>query len=382
MGLEKTSSKTKMSWLIIIISALAWLVSFTYSTGYGEKHDIFENARNIVVIIFIASLMFRKKAYKLTLGMVFSGAALLFISFLNDQIHGDSMYDYLWVWLLIPLISALKLEERQMKWIGYGYGIASTAVLLIGNVTEVFDGWDGNSVSIVQFFSYTVFISIFSEIKGKNIRKLVIFSIAYFYLLSTFGSRSSILFSTIMLLCMLSIIPLRKMLNRFSIFVILMVPLIIAVLIVSVHEMEFVEALNDWSLNTFGKPIFNGRDYIWEGGFEKWMDSPLIGYGNLSYAGYHNSAISLLVGSGIIGFVMITGLCYNILSKSLKWIKDSTVYGLTASFLIIWMQQSVELGIISAKPVVLPYMILGLLFARIRTLEGESNEIVNNIAGI
>ena len=72
-------------------------------------------------------------------------------------------------------------------------------------------------------------------------------------------------------------------------------------------------------------------------------------------------------------------MCYKILSKAIKWINDGTVYGLATAFLVVWMQQSVEIGLISAEPNVIPYMILGLLYARINTLEKEKNdEIIYN----
>ena len=378
MNLEKTSEKSGIQIWPIIICILLWFVGFTYNTGFGMLINIFYKAKDITMGLFCICVIFNHKKYRLTAEIVIIAAAVFYIYTANqvrNEYMGVYVEDYIWVWLLIPIMKSFKIEEKQVKLIGYFYGVVSTGVLLIGNVTGVFDGWDGNSVSMVQFFSYTIFISIFSEIKNKkNIRNLVIFSAVYFYLLNKFDSRSAILFSTIMLLCMLSVIPLKRLLNKYLVMLILLFPIIIAIIIVNINDLPIVDSINKWSLEVFSKPIFNGRDIIWEGGFKTWGEHFFIGNGNLSYGSYHNSAISMLVGGGSIGYLVTIGVCYRILSKALNWINDSVVYGLSTSFMIIWMQQSVELGIISATPNVIPYMILGLIYARITTLEGKKND--------
>lgn len=375
MNLEKTSEKSAIGIWPIIICILLWFVGFTYNTGFGIQNNIFYKAKDITTLLFCVCLIFNYKKYRLTIEIVIIAVAVFYIYTVNqlrNEYMGVYVEEYVWVWLLIPILKSFELEEKQVKLIGYFYGIVSTCVLLIGNTTDILDGWDGNSVSMVQFFGYTIFISIFSEIKNKkNIKNLVIFSIVYFYLLNKYDSRSVILFSTIMLLCMLSVIPLRRYLNKYLVMLILIVPLIIAVVIVNINELPFIDNINEWSLKTFDKSIFNGRDRIWEDGFKTWGEHFLIGNGNLSYERYHNSAITLLVGGGSIGYLIVICVCYRILSKALNWISDGVIYGLTTSFLCIWMQQSVELGIISAAPNVIPYMILGLIYARTVTLEGK-----------
>lgn len=379
MYLEKGTSKHTTGKFLIVVCIMFWLVGFTYLTGFGTQYNIFETAKTVTIGFCFLCFLFNFKKYRLGIETVLAAAITFYIAMTNEVRYGNYIEDYVWVWLIIPIMKSFTVEGTHIKWIGFIFGIASTAVLLIGNVTDVFSGWDGNSVSMVQFFSYTVFMSIFSEIKDKkNIRNLVIFSIAYFMLLNKFESRSAILFSIIMLLCMLSVIPLRKYLNKYTIILMLLVPLIIAIIIACVNEMGVIDNINKWSLDTFDKPIFNGRDALWERGFETWRENPLIGNGDLSFANYHNSAISALVGGGGIGYLLIISICYRVLRRGLKWKDDKYVYGLSVSFLIIWMQQSVELGIISATPNVIPYMILGLIYARTITLEGKKDELVDN----
>ncbi len=384
MSIEKTSSKSNTPIFLIAVCGLLWLVGFTYSTGFGETYNVLDTTKYLVTIVFLSILFFRSESFRIHIGGVLAILAILYIGFYNETQNGNSIIDYIWVWFLIPIISLFSVRKNQMRLIGFIYGIASTAVLLIGNVTDIFKGWDGNSVSLVQFFSYTIFMSVFVDVKDKkNVRNIVIFSVIYFYLLNTFNSRSAILFSIVMLLCALSVIPLRKWLSKEIILIILLLPLIIALFVTSINDLLFIKDLNDWSIRTFNKTIFNGRDMFWENGFKDWWESPFVGNGNFFYSNYHNSAITTLVAVGGIGYSLLIAATYKILKKGLVWMDDSVVYGLTTSFLIIWMQQSVEQGLISSKPNVIPYLILGLLYARVNTLEGKYNGTsINNSANL
>ena len=51
-----------------------------------------------------------------------------------------------------------------------------------------------------------------------------------------------------------------------------------------------------------------------------------------------------------------------------KFINDDLIFGFISSFLLIFWQQSFELGFVNASPNMIPYMILGLGIARARDL--------------
>ena len=51
------------------------------------------------------------------------------------------------------------------------------------------------------------------------------------------------------------------------------------------------------------------------------------------------------------------------------YISDEIVFGSMLAFLIIYLQQSVDLGFISDCPNLLPYMILGIGLGRVRLLQ-------------
>lgn len=379
MTVKRLSSKIKLPFLLMSVCTLLWLVGFTYPTGFGQSYEIFEKTELVLILVTVFCLTLRRNIYEFKLKNILLVCIVIFISVFNYAQNDNSIVDYLCVWLIIPVIKLFTLKKNDYKLICYIFGIASTGVLLIGNMTNIFENWDGNSVSLVQFFSYAVFISAFSEIKkAKNMVYLILFSAIYFYLLATFESRSAIWFSALMLLCMLRIIPFRKLLNKTTLFIILLIPLIIALFVTAINDLPFIENLNSWSLRQFDKTIFSERDLIWEDGIKIWLINPIIGNGNLSHFNYHNSAITALVGVGVIGYAILIGVLYAMLKKALKWKHDSVVYGLTTSFLIIWAQQSVELGLIAKQPNVIPYLILGLICARIRTLEEKNAKFINN----
>ncbi|MBO5136220.1 MAG: O-antigen ligase family protein [Clostridia bacterium] len=382
--MENTESKPFISKLLIFVCILIWFVGFTYPTGFGQSYNVFETAKKVTVVVFLACIIFNNENYHLTTKIALATIIIACITVINVIRNDKSIEDYIWVWLLIPIMKSFGLEKSQMKKIGYIFGGMSTAVLLIGNFTDTFDGWDGNSVSMVQFFSYTVFMSIFTEVRDiKNIRNIVVFSAVYFYLLNKFDSRSALLFSIVMLLCTLSVIPFKKFLSKTFIYLILLSPLLIAIFVMSINETALADILNEWSIETFNKPIFNGRDVLWEWGIEAWLESPFIGNGDFAHESYHNSAITTIVAVGAFGYLILIGACYGIIRRALRWIDDSVIYGLITSFLVVWMQQSVELGIIASKPNVIPYLILGLIYARTITLEEKNNDtLVDNNADL
>lgn len=381
---DKRPIKPITKLLLIAFCVLIWFVGFTCNTGFGVGYDIIGKVKLLILALFLYCIVVHHNKYNFNLGTAFAAFLVVYMIIINESRNGRSIENYIWVWLLIPILKMFPVKTAQFKLIGLAYGVAALGVLLIGNVTSIFARWDGNTVSMVQFFSYTVFMASLSDTKEKkNIRRIVLYSVIYLYLLNAFESRSAQLFSIVMLLCVLSVIPFRKCFGKPLIMMALLFPLIMAVVIVLIKDLPIVETLNDWSYDTFNKPIFNGRDMIWEMGFETWKKALVIGNGNLAQYSYHNSAITALVGAGTVGYTILIGVSYKILSHAKKWINDSVVYGLATAFLVIWMQQSVELGLISSAPNVIPYMILGLLYARINTLESEKDdEVIYNNTGI
>ena len=67
-------------------------------------------------------------------------------------------------------------------------------------------------------------------------------------------------------------------------------------------------------------------------------------------------------------------LVFGVLFSILMGIGAYVVYGLFIAFLMIWLQQSLELGMVAPQANVVPYGILGLLLGRLKTLENNDGE--------
>ncbi len=287
---------------------------------------------------------------------------------------GNTYLEYLRIFLIFIPVSLFPVTDKALFLISLIYGAFGMAVLIIANFTSLFSGWDGNSISLNAFFAYTTFIIAFSNMRNpKIIAWLVIYSIIYYLLLIKFNSRSTIIFSVFLFLCVFSIIPVRKHLNKTALITVLFIPLFIAVFIVAIKDTSLTQKLNIWSLANTQKPIFNGRDVLWENGLKLWIKHPLFGTGNVNYFP-HNSAIACLVSGGIFGYFILLYFLFSILRKGLIWLQDYTVFGLTIAFLTIWLQQSVELGLFSTAVNPAPYLTLALLYTRIKTLENNNEQ--------
>jgi hypothetical protein len=148
----------------------------------------------------------------------------------------------------------------------------------------------------------------------------------------------------------------------------------IALLVVGISKTEMAQKLDVWSYQQFNKPIFNGRDTIWEDGFQRLGNHILFGSGYLIEGYWHNSAIACLTAYGLIGFGLWVNSIYYMIEKARVWIKDYIIEGCIVAFLVLYVQQSVELGLFAPNPNLIPYIMLGMMLGRIGYLKNQGLE--------
>ncbi|MDD3138311.1 MAG: hypothetical protein PHX08_04975 [Lachnospiraceae bacterium] len=359
--------------LIVFIAVLLWGIGLGVISGYGQSINLYVKTMNATLICFLGTFLFWRKhfsKYKIKLFLY-----LCFSNLLTYMLYHHTILEYVWLYVLVFLLSQFRVSEKQLQKIGLIYGLLGGAVLWVANFTDFFKGWDGNSVSMISFFSYTIFSATTYSQKKKALKYIfILYSILYFVWLEVTESRASMLFSIVLLLALLfpeftkSAIKSDAARRAW-----LLTPLLIAVFVVVIRNTSFVNGLNLWSVVTFGKTIFNGRDTIWYNGFQKFGAYFLLGCGDLS-GNWHNSAVTCLIGTGVVGYlVWIFGI--NRLYKFARnWLTDPYVYGLSSAFIFVWLQQSVELGLVAAHGHIVPFVLLGILCARINTLRREYNE--------
>ena len=364
----------------VCLMVLVWVVNLFNGTGLGAAYQTTETARTIVYVLSAIVLLVQYKRNgdvfidKKVFG-TFGAMFLLFVvvSYLTG--NGWESLNYLWAYLIVFLVGSKTVDETAVKWTGICYAVLGAAILVIYNFGTTLKGWNANSIGIIGLHSFLVFIIAFSKENTKKEKAiLVIVTLIFSYLIFPTGSRSGTLFSILTAAFALSILPRRLILGTDKkILTCLFLPLVIAIVVVLISFTPLFEILDVWSLQQTQKHIFSGREIIWQDGLKMLFQHLFFGTGKI-YSGYwHNSAIACLTAFGVVGYALWISGFFIILKKARKWITDPVVSGAMISFLALYIQQAVELGIFAPNPNLLPYVILGVLLGRIKLLSAQSN---------
>lgn len=358
-----------------ILMILLWVVNLFNGTGLGLAYHTTDITR--IIIYGLTALFILKDYYDKPFDFKKKESLLLlflFIFFIADTFFhgfGFQALQYLWVFCLIFLLRNVPVEESGMKIIAICFALLGLFILILYNYSSLLSGWNPNSIAMISAFSYLFFIIGFyhlNELRGKIITILI--AIVYLFLIYPTDSRSSLLIVVISTLLALNILSYKIFIKtKFRIVFWLIIPLVVALITINIAKTDFAISLNDWSLKTFNKVTFSDRDIIWKKGFDLILQRPLFGDGNISDANWHNCILSCLVAYGIPGCLLWVCSFYNILLKGKEYISDSIVVGCMLSFVLIFVQQSFEVGIISNTPTILPYMILGIMLGRVTTIK-------------
>ena len=368
----------KNKWTIVIVSTVLWFVALLSGTGIGSALKIYDRMVLVLLFCLFYQVVFNGRFRDVKKSTAVCMLIIVMQNLYTKFAYGQNYMGYLEIYMIPILYSLFTVDEKQMRTIGLIYGAGGGAILIFANFTKYFAGWDGNTVSQICFFSYAVFIASMFDIKKKEYqRRIVIYSCIYFILLVTLNSRSCVLFSAFLLLCELGIIPAKSAINKYSILPWLIVPLIVAIVITILSNAEFVANLDMWSQSHFHKSIFSGRDVLWNRGFLLWKSYPILGTGSFAVR-WHNSAVTCLVGAGSVGYIIWIYIMRTVLANACEYDEDSIIFGTVVAFLAVWMQQSVELGMISTTGNPVIFVLFGLVLARTNTLRKKETED-NNI---
>lgn len=274
---------------------------------------------------------------------------------------------------MIPLVycfSQQKFTNFDLQTSGYIIAVLGIMTLYIYSRTELLSGWNDNQIGMIGLFSYLYYsISLFGKISFRKLSIGVAISIVYIIMLTQYTeSRSIAIFIFLSLAFAYRGSFMKKQLkNKRVIFLSLSLPLLIATFVVLFPQLEIFQVLNKWSEQNYGKPIFNGRDELWLYTFNRLPSTYYLGDGKF-LINHHNSAMAALGAFGVIGYVC----WYKLLSKPImfmtRFLEDDIVFGCLMAFMLIFWQQSFDLGFISSAPNMLPYMILGIGLGRIKTI--------------
>ena len=360
--------------------ALLWVIALFNGTGLGAAYHTTEYAR-IAALVVSCYLLYKdsckRRSYFVPLRYFAVVAPLLVVFILVAQFNGKGWmaFDYLWVFLVVYTLSHTRPERETLYLVGIAYAVLGFVILFVYNFMSILSGWNDNSIAMIGLFSYMVFTIPFYGVRDKkSVIMLLLVGTVYSVLIWPTGSRSCILAIVLSWLIVFHILPLEKIFSSSGrLFLALQVPLVIALIGAFIAQNADVTVLERWSLSELGKPFFNGRDRMWLSAFRNLEDQFLLGTGNIAGNSYHhNCAVDCLASYGVVGYFLWIKLIHTVLKEALPYRRDICVGGALSAFILIFFQQSVERSLFSTAPNLIPYVILGLLLARVRVLKEQA----------
>ena len=364
-----------------IIMVALWVLNLFNDSGLGHIYQTTERARTIIVLLFIIVIMFQCKEKQFWVEKrdftIFGGLSLIIIAISKLKGYGNMGFHYISAFMLVYILGQVKIHLLAIRLTGLVYVILGMSILYIYDYATLLSGWNGNTIGMIGLYSFLIFLISFYD--TKNIKSKIIIVIItgiYIHLIEPTDSRSSIWFAIVAVLFALSILP-RKIITvtdkRYYLW--LLIPLFIAIIVVNVSHGSYMNELDLWSMEKFQKPIFNGRGELWENGLSLLREHFLFGRGTVE-GNWHNCAITILTAYGCVGGIFWILSLQKILSKGRYWINDIIVSGCIITFVIMYIQQSVELGLVNENPNILPYIVLGIMLGRVKQLDEKEIENV------
>lgn len=365
-----------------IAMVLLWIIDLFNGTGLGmtyKTNEIAMLSMSIITVICLASqslhdgdLLVKPKYFYTIIGLV-----LTFFGIATLRGQFENAWHTLWAFLVVYSLSKTKPSHTAIRLTAICYAVMGLIILLLFNFTDFFKGWNANTIGMIGLFSFLIFtIPFFGMREWRSFVAMPLIGTAYVLLIFPTGSRSCTVVIIIQLLLILRILPSRKLLeSKKAMIVLMLVPLFVAIFVVMFAAFGDMSGLTEWSYEKFNKPLFNGRDEIWLQGFEIWAKTPIFGPTKYNTGYWHNSAIACLMAGGAVGYVFWVRLLYLIINESKPYLDDICITGSVIAFIVLYCQQSVELGLFALYPSILPYVILGMMLGRIRYIKQESGNV-------
>lgn len=305
-------------------------------------------------------------------GILHMFSLLLFLLIVPFIVSGN--FDgalYLMSFLAVFCFSNINISQKELSFSAWVIGGLGLGLITIYARTSILSGWNDNGIAMQCLFSFIYFTVYFNTAESRWKRYLSwLVAILYIIMIAGTDSRGALLFMILSIVLMLARNHVVYYLSKTKVHtIILQIPLMIAILTVCIAVQSWFPEFDSWYKMNYGKPIFNGREEIWLNTFEDILQYP-FGRGNF-IINYHNSAVGCIGVFGILGYLCWILFFKKILNILANYFDDHIVYAFTCAFIVIFLQQSTELGFITSYPNLLPYMMLGLALGKVRWYETE-----------
>ena len=365
------------------------VISLVNMSGFGTMISSDNLMRHIICFFAIFTFFILQKKSKkianisdvfliLFALLIFGGSSVL-------GGHAGSGLIYLAFYICVYLIAMQEFKFEYLFYTSMIFMCFGTGLLFLLNYTTIMSGWNPNTLSIICFQSFMVFFATFNI--NSNFKKIFFYFIAVInvILLELLGCRSAMFCIILTIIFSTRVNYLKSIFTKkSSILFLLILPLIIAAFVAFISNLPIAQKLNEWSIEVFSKGIFNGRDVIWNDGFDRLASKPFIGHGFINSGYWHNSAVACLYSYGLIGYSIYIIIFFKILYSGHNYIDDLIVRNCIIAFIIINFQQSFENTLFIEGGIYLPYVLLGVFIGRIRYLKGKIDveENQHNYAGL
>lgn len=353
----------------IITIILIWIISFVEPSGWANVIHLTDKVNNLVLITAIAFFILSPSTRQNISRVLFLFIILSFCVIPLITQNSWQGAEYLISFLTVYIVSQGKITHKVIYYSALAIAALGLGLLYIYSRGSLLSGWNDNSISMTGLFSFLYFSIFLISKKGTNqFWVWNIISLFYIVLLFSTDCRSGMLFAIISIIGIFYSNKVNHFLKKNWItLLVLNTPLIIAYIVIAISQSEYFRELDAWSLQEFNKYIFNGRDILWDYAFKFLESSGYLGTGKF-LMNYHNSGVAAISVFGILGYISWI-IYFNTNIKQLKsYLNDDIVFASLLSFILIFLQQSVDLGFIGPTPNLIPYMILGVGLGRIRTL--------------
>lgn len=353
----------------IILIVLLWIISFVEPSGWAMMLHLPEKINMIIAVASAVFFLVYPKRHLNISQRMFWMIVLFFIIIPFFESWTWQGASYVVAFLTTYIVSQCQITEKVIKYSSLAIGMAGLIIMEIYVHGDILSGWNDNAISMVGLFSYLYFSIFLITKRGRRAFWLWnLVTVIYLQYLFQTECRSGMLFSIIAVVAIYYAQQTRRILNSsFVRLIILNIPIIISLIVIAVANSPFFDDLNNWSLQNLEKGIFNERDMLWAKAYELLEDTLYLGTGEFMF-NYHNSGVAALSVFGVLGYICWIKFFYKNLGFLSSYLKDNIVFGTMLAFLIIFVQQTVDLGFICEFPNLLPYTILGIGLARARLL--------------
>jgi hypothetical protein len=355
----------------VVWVAFLWTISFINLSGFGAVLHLPEISVALIyalaLILYCRTKTNRKEekrnfiALRVMPVVVVPVMLAVIPALISGGLDGLS---YLSSFAVVYISSKMEIDRRMIiesTWlVGVG-GVALMSIYLFGNAL---DGWDANTMAIFSFFSFLYFSIYLSWERDR--RALLLWSLfaavnAVYVYPTRCRSVMVMMFAAILCVIFSGRVCTLFQRKRFALLL-LNIPLLVAIAVVTLESNFDCRWLDTVSYALSGKPLFSFRDMLWGDELDSLKFTDFLGYGYFKFKA-HNSAVAALTAFGVVGYLAWIAYFAAVISRLRTGMCDPVVYGCFASFAIIYVHQSAELGFISTAPNYLPYLMLGMALA-------------------